>query len=123
MSKESEYQVRLPEQPIDGYEVQYFSIREQSVQQITLKYHVNSKWDDVCKDRGGVDFVDQWQVFTDGHFSGRMEGWLTPSTRNHVDHFESRLDAVIALKQHFTNRAKSHEERAAEYRRKAREVK
>lgn len=106
----------LSESPVDGFEVTYFTIRsERRVQEIRLKYHVNTKWSGVCQGNG-VDFVDQWQVFDDGCFCGRMVGWTAPSKFNHEHDFSAREDAVNALKLKLEAYAKEADKRALEYR-------
>jgi len=108
----------LPTNPVDRYELTYFTIAYEHVQEIRLKYHANSRWADECEGNG-ADLINQWQVFTDGWFSGRMDGWNRPSELDHADHFEKRGDAVDALKVRLEQRAQSHDERAQELRAKA----
>lgn len=112
--------VNLPEQPVDEFEVRYFTIRSRRVQELRLLYHVNKKWDGT---RGGVDFVDDWQVFVDGYFSGRMGGWLTPSSQGEREcDFATRDEAVSALKQLLEGLAQQADERAREYREQAEQI-
>ena len=111
----------LPDAPVDGFEVRYFTIRHDHVQEMLLKYHVNSKWDDVCEAKGGADFVDQWQVFVDGLFSARMEYWANAKSQSSYD-FATRQEAVDALKRELEGRALRADERAQEYREKAAQV-
>lgn len=114
--------IKLPKEPINGFEVRYFTISPEHVTEIRLKYHLNSKWSDVCEARGGADFMDEWQVFTDGFFSGRVDGWLTLADKDRTDDFETRDEAVAALKAHFERRALQADERAQDYRAKAAQV-
>lgn len=113
--------LELPAEPVDGFELTYFSISTDRVQEIRLKYHSNTKWSDVGVGHG-ANFVDQWQVFTDGYFSGRFEGWAIPTTLIHQYHFAERKDAVDALKRELEQRAQQADERAREYREQASQV-
>lgn len=73
----------LPDEPVDRYEVRIFHVELQSgraiVSAVRYVYHVNSTWADVCPDRRGergADFVNHWQCFSDGEFTGRSnDGW------------------------------------------------
>ena len=75
----------LPEKPVDKYRIEYYRISGYSnnpfIVHVSCVYHVNSTWLEVCpdragKDRKGADFVNHWQVFTDGDFTGRTrDGW------------------------------------------------
>lgn len=113
-------EIELPKQPVDEFEVTYFTIQHKRVQEMRLLYHVNKKWDGTP---GGVDFVDVWQVFVDGYFSGRMVGWLAPLRRERECDFATRDEAVTALKQLLEGYAIQADERAREYREKAASVK
>jgi len=73
----------LPALPIDKYEVRYFGVERHLglavVREFRCVYHVNSTWAEVCPNeasRNGAPFVNHWQVFTDGQFTGRTsDGW------------------------------------------------
>lgn len=91
--------IELPDDPIDEFEIRYFTIECERVQEVVLKYHINSKWSDVCPDDGqGADFIDAWQYIADGRFEGRSVGWLTPTTFESKDRYAVRQDAVTVLK-------------------------
>src|SRR6185436_13876704 len=112
----------LPVSPVHLYELKYFSVDHERVQEIRLKYHAYSKWAEVCESKNGADFTDQWQVFVDGWFSGRMDGWNRPTRIDHVNHFEKREDAVNVLRERLEARAQSYDERAQDLRAKARQI-
>lgn len=112
--------LKLPKEPVDGFEVTYFTIRHDRVQEIKLVYHVNKKWDGT---KGGADFVDDWQVIVDGFFSARMTGWQTPGTLKHEYDYSTRSGAVAALCSDLERRAKQADERAREYREQTERVK
>ena len=73
----------LPDEPIDRHRVEYYRISgyhdDPRIVRICLVYHVNSAWLEVCPDRNdrdGANFVNHWQVFSDGDFTGRTrDGW------------------------------------------------
>ncbi len=73
----------LPSKPIDRHRVEYYRISgyhdAPRIVHMCLVYHVNSTWLEVCpdrSDRNGADFVNHWQVFADGEFTGRTrDGW------------------------------------------------
>jgi|ERR1044071_129579 hypothetical protein len=116
-----QYRPSLPSKPQDGLELNYFSIDTENVRAIRLRYHVATKWGDIGKGKG-ADLVDQWQVFVDGYFSGRMDGWERPTTIKHDAHFATRQEAVTALCALFENRATDLEEQARELRNEATRV-
>jgi hypothetical protein len=110
--------IDLPEQPVDGYTVDYFSIGYYHVEAIRLVYHADTQWSDVCEDPGGSDLVDQWQVFSNGNFSGRINGWSTPVFTPHTNDFRQRGEALAVLIQRLTASAESTEALARDYRQK-----
>lgn len=114
---------RLPKIPVNGYELRYFVADGAYVNEVRLLYHVNSKWSDVSGDKGrGVDLVDQWQVITDGRFTGRINGWSTPVAAKIRNAFTSRTAAISAVKDRLERRAQGHEEQARELRARILEV-
>lgn len=118
------FKVNLPDEPVDEFEIRYFTIECERVQEVVLKYHINSKWSDVCpeSDRTGADFVDDWQYIADGRFEGRTVEWLTPSTIDRKGCFANREDAVLALKNKLKESANFYAERAQECLEKAAQV-
>lgn len=70
---------KLPAKPVDGFTVEYWSIASSSMQAVHYKcvYHVNASWQSVCPgDKlDGAPFVNDWQIFENGRFSGRNVGW------------------------------------------------
>jgi hypothetical protein len=75
----------LPEEPIDRYEARWYSVDAHlfTITECRAVYHVKSTWEavmDGVDSRGappqtGADFVDQWQLFQAGRFTGRAIGW------------------------------------------------
>lgn len=114
-------QITLPQKPVDGYEVVYFSIGYDRVQPYRLKYHTHATWQEVCgDDNHGADFTDEWQVFEGDLFKGRMLGWdITERVNDDDDRFEQRGDAENALRERLLRRAESFEARAKECREQA----
>jgi len=96
----TEFRLELPQEPVDGYELEYFDIDGDYLSHIRLRFHVNSKWSDIVREEGrGADFINQWQVFDGARFVGRINGWKTPLETPHARSFNRRDDAVTALSQ------------------------
>ena len=76
----------FPVEPVDRYVVEYWTLTSCSscylrVQHYRFVYHVNSTWKEVVgrddDDLTGAHFVNHWQVFLDGRFTGRtLDGWV-----------------------------------------------
>jgi hypothetical protein len=116
-------QITLPETPVNGYEVTYFSIAYDRLQSYRLKYHTQATWQEVCgDDRRGAHFTDEWQVFEGDYFKGRILGWDITNRFQGDDYFELRENAESALRQRLLRRAEFHEEQAKGYRAKASEL-
>jgi hypothetical protein len=76
----------LPPLPVDRYEVEWYEV-DLTLYTVTPcrgVYHVNSSWEEVMGERRpgerpGVPFVNHWQIFRNGRFTGRTrDGWLEP---------------------------------------------
>ena len=71
-------ELALPEKAIDRYEVRWWTISVGfGILEHRATYHVNTPWA-LAEHTGfrGVDFVDQWQLFTSNRFIGRSNnGW------------------------------------------------
>lgn len=98
----------LPAEPVDGFEVEWFSIGEHvefgrgDARASRAVYHVNGKWADVVGESmgrmRGLDFVGQWQIFDAGKFSGRADGWTSiRRVAGARDVFPDRVAALEAL--------------------------
>lgn len=94
----------LPEAPIDRYRAEWFEVNDSGARivECVAVYYVNSKWAEVCPeraDRNGADFVNQWQLFYDGHFQGRTgDGWSEPFDRAELGWgscFATRREALV----------------------------
>lgn len=119
------FKLRLPQEPVDGFEVEYFDIEGDYLSHIRLKFHVNTKWSAVreChRDCHGADLVNQWQVFDGPRFVGRIDGWDTPLRTPHTNSFHRRDDAINVLAQRFTDRATSYERMALDYHDRAKQL-
>lgn len=118
------YDLILPENPIDGHEVNYFSIAYDRVQPCRLKYHERATWREVCGgDERGADFVDEWQVFEDGRFIARITGWdIAERFRGDKEVFECCEQAKEILRQRLLRRAASYEKQAKQCRDKVAEL-
>lgn len=122
LTVEEDFELRLPQEPVDGFEVEYFDIQGDYLSHIRLRFHVNTKWADVreChRDCYGADLINQWQVFDGPRFVGRIDGWSTPLYTPHASSFHRRDDAIDALVKRFTDRAISYERMALEYHNRA----
>lgn len=124
MANSSNLKIELPATPVDGFEIRYFTIEYERVQEVVLRYHINSKWSDVCHDSdgqgtAGAAFIDDWQYIVDGRFEGRSVGWLTPTTIERKDCYAVREDATAALKAKLMASADFYAKRTQEYREKA----
>lgn len=71
----------LPEEAVDRHEVRWFTHSvSYGVTEHRAVYHVSTPWGEAeqTADCGqdGVDFVDHWQIFINGRFTGRSNsGW------------------------------------------------
>lgn len=75
--------ITLPSDPIDLYEIEGFTVEHDEVRSIMLRYHVSRTWMEVYPEdthqHPGASFVDEWQVFRDGDFCGRISRWDAPT--------------------------------------------
>lgn len=106
--------IHLASTPVDKYEIKYFSIDYDLVCEIKLIYHVNTPWKSLFPgESGGSPFTDEWQLFRDGYFEGRIEHWLGPVASGFaVDDFTTRDEANAALYSRLERRAASYEKQA-----------
>jgi len=92
----------MPEKPVDLFEVTYFMVSDLAVVEYRLLYHVNAKWDEVYPEsKGGADFIDDWQVFRNGSFCGRLTGWplkIRSVERGELPRYATRLEAMVAAR-------------------------
>lgn len=71
----------IPDEPVDQYEIHWYRVIHLNVPRISelrALYHVNTPWEALYPGDnrpGGAVFTDQWQVFEDGNFNGRMPSW------------------------------------------------
>lgn len=121
LTVEEGFKLVLPQEAVDGFEIEYFEIACDYLSHIRLRFHVNTKWADVG-DGHGADLVNQWQVFDGPRFVGRINGWDTPLHTPHTNSFYRRDDAIDALAKRFTDRAISYEKMALEYHNRATEL-
>lgn len=116
---ESKFRLELPQEPVDGWELEYFDIDGDYLSHIRLKFHVNTKWSEIEKEGRGLDLINQWQVFDGARFVGRIDGWARPLETPHANSFNRRDDAVTALVKRFTERAIGYEKMAQDYHERA----
>lgn len=121
LTAEEDFRLRLPKEPVNGFEVEYFDIEGNYLSHIRLKFHVNTKWSDV-EEGHGADLINQWQVFDGPRFVGRIDGWDTPLHTSHSNSFHRRDDAIDALVKRFTDHATSYERMALEYHERAKQL-
>jgi hypothetical protein len=80
MKKTAKPPFSLPSEPVDQHEVKWWEVTVRSgiptVVGSRALYHVRTRWIHLYEG-SGVDFVDCWQMFPGGHFSGRNLGWST----------------------------------------------
>lgn len=121
LTVEEEFKLLLPQEPVNGFEVEYFDIEGDYLSHIRLRFHFNTKWADVAdgRDGRGADLVNQWQVFDGPRFVGRIDGWSTPLHTPHASSFHRRDDAIAVLARRFTDRAASYERMALDYHNRA----
>lgn len=97
--------ITLPEKPINGYTILFYSIELDRIQERRLVYHTNTPWAKFAPNGHitGVDITDQWMHYTDQNPTGRSDGWLAPTkwTWSH-NHFATREEAIPALRQKLT---------------------
>lgn len=111
--------INLPKRPVDGYEIKFFSIEYDRVQECHILYHKKTRWADLYPTEGrGADFVDQWQVFRGETCEGRIDGWIKPLRcfENPKNLFLDRGKAVAALRKRLTAKVENYEQLAEETR-------
>lgn len=106
--------IELPAEPVDGYEIKYFSIEYGRVLEHKLVYHANTRWADLYPDNPrGADIVDQWRLFDGNSFTGRCCGWKYPIERTDWDdEFATYDEAINGLRNRMTKTLKSLEQQA-----------
>lgn len=117
--------IDLPNKPVDGYEIKFFSIENNRVQECRILYHKKTRWSDLYPEEGyGADFTDQWQMFRGKTCEGRMDGWSKPLRcfENPKNTFLSRGKAVAALRKRLTAKAENYEQLAKETRLRIQEL-
>lgn len=72
--------LKLPKSPVDQHQIEWWEVDSIgdniSIRPMAAVYHANTPWAAIKYHRtDGADFVDQWQVFSRGQFTGRMQGW------------------------------------------------
>lgn len=112
----------LPDEPVDKYRVEWWTLNVQGVQAHHAIYHVNSTWEEICPDdeRPGAPFINHWQLFTNGHFDGRsVDGWtkalgflVTPWNR--IENYTTRAEAEKAHRKILNKEIEIAQERIAE---------
>lgn len=108
MSNKSTPPFTLPAEPCDRYQVTWFRAYYDGynnhlpprIEHFRAVYHANTKWKDIDERSGGADFVDQWQIFANGAFSGRSNpGWaaFTKGIYNWSECFATQAEAEAYL--------------------------
>lgn len=110
----------LPKEPVDRFEIKYWSYDGDRIIETRIVYHVNTKWADLYPDDSrGVDFVNHWQIFHNGNFSGRThDGWEQPLRWTFAHDYATRKEAVQALVLRLKLTAKNSEERLSDLKEK-----
>lgn len=71
--------IKLKKKPVDGHEIIVWRLRSFApYRPVAVKYvyHKSTPWKKFCDDgTPGVDIVDQWMIYEDGHCVGRNDGW------------------------------------------------
>lgn len=87
--------VPMPDEPVDRFELRWWTIDEGKLIRNRAVYHVNTPWGEACPDGADffgdrADFVDHWQLFHDGRYAGRTaDGWLAVHGKVGADMSES----------------------------------
>lgn len=84
ITKTSKQLFTIPEQPIDGYQLNYYRISVSSVwwflNEMKAIYYLNTSWDKYSpNNKGGADLADDWMIYKDNYAEGRFCGWKSPA--------------------------------------------
>jgi hypothetical protein len=104
----------LPEEPVDQYEVFWWSVESYSdIPRIVASravYHMHTTWEELfdADDRPpGAPFIKQWQIFRNGAFTGRGhdhessptgDGWSDWHNFDWFGTYAMRAEAVVAAR-------------------------
>lgn len=111
----------LPKEPVDQYEIKYWSYDGDRIIESRFVYHVNTKWNDLYPEDSywGADFVNHWQIFHNGNFEGRTNiGWEQPLRWKFEYNYATRKEAVQALVLRLRLSASNMEERLSDLKQK-----
>lgn len=70
----------LPSTPVDRFELRRWyidALADEPIIPMRYVYHVDATWEEVVgpEERAGAPFTDEWQVFRNDQFIGRIDGW------------------------------------------------
>ena len=87
--------ITLPLKPVDCYEITYYSISYDRIDECRLVYRSR--------------FVDDWQVFRGGRLESRICGWDNATRIMDGDCLPTRAEAAVALRAKLTGGAESYQ--------------
>lgn len=96
--------IELPSEPVDGYEIKWFHVENYSdIREGRLVYRKDKAWQEVYPGdkRNGARFKDEWQVFEDDRYTGRVDEWNLTKKRwaeLFEDGYETRNEALLEAK-------------------------
>lgn len=75
----SRLSLAYPEDPVDGYTLTFWKVcnfGDFCVHEIRVVFHVHAVYTDVVPEAlNGAAFENEWALWLDGVFKGRVEGW------------------------------------------------
>ncbi len=111
--------IQLPNAPVDGYEINFWSIDYETVAPCRLQYHANTPYATLYPDEGhGAAFVDCWRIFRRDSCEGRGMGWNWPAITKWNLEYAGKESAVAALQARLEQQAESFDKMAAAIREK-----
>ena len=112
----------LPAEPVDQYEVRWWSFDPYSpgvIRESCAVYHANTDWKTLFpdSDRDGAPFKNEWAIFCNGTLTGRRNGWREAWLQvDWSDSYDSRVAVLKAAGERVVERITAHEQSITELR-------